>query len=61
MCLLPLMLGDMKEGSAIHTALSKGYIVASFGERGRNRNVSTYQLSCKNNPPQRQTMQDLYN
>lgn len=51
----------MKEGSAIHTALSKGYIVASFGERGRNRNVSTYQLSCKNNPPQRQTMQDLYN
>lgn len=33
---LPPMPGDMKQGSAIHTALSKGYIVASPGARGRS-------------------------
>lgn len=32
----PPLAGNMKEGSAIHYALSKGYIVASAGARGRS-------------------------
>lgn len=33
---IPPMAGNMKNGSAIHTALSKGYVVASPGARGRS-------------------------